>query len=264
MKQLEHTIWLTGKDQLSKDSYVLKFAAEDLAGQFQPGQFLEVDCGGYIFRPFGLMFQDRKKGEIWLGVKVVGPSSLYLADLPLGQKVKVHAPLGRGFDLEAFAEVMAVGGGSGIFPLYELLQASRDLGKTTRLICGFRSEAEAYPRELFSPLADEIYFSSDQGGLDFTGHAGACLNQHFGKKTFHPKTLLAACGPIPLLKCVRDFAQEKHLACQISLEENMACGLGLCAGCSVDVRAENGEIARVRCCFEGPVFEAASLVFPGD
>ncbi len=264
MKQLEHTIQLTGKNQLSKDAYLLKFSAEDLAGKFQPGQFLEVDCGGYIFRPFGLMAQDQEQGEIWLGVKVVGPSSLYLAELPLGQKVKVHAPLGQGFELEGFDEVIAVGGGSGIFPLYELLRVSQHFGKATRLVCGFRSEAEAYPRELFSPLTDELYFSSDQGGLDFTGHAGACLEQYFAHREFSAHTLLAACGPIPLLRYVRDFARVKHLVCQISLEENMACGLGLCAGCSVDVRTEQGEIARVRCCLEGPVFEAASLVFPGD
>ena len=264
MKQLAYTVTLTGKEQLSRDAFLLKFATEDLAGKFQPGQFLEVDCGGYIFRPFGLMAQNEDKGEIWLGVKVVGPSSLYLAELPLGQRVKVHAPLGRGFALGGFEEVIAVGGGSGIFPLYELLQAARKSGKTTQLVCGFRSEAEAYPRELFSPLADELYFSSDQGGLDFTGHAGACLEHYFGQREFSAQTLLVACGPLPLLKFVRDFAREKHLACQISLEENMACGLGLCAGCSVDVRTEQGEIARVRCCLEGPVFEASTLIFPGD
>lgn len=264
MKELAYTIYLKDKAQLSPDSYLLKFSSPELAGQFQPGQFLEVDCGGYIFRPFGLMAQDPDQGEICLGVKVVGPRSLYLTQLSLGQAVKVHAPLGQGFRLDGYEELIAVGGGSGIFPLYELLHACKQQGIQTYLICGFRSEREAYPRELFAPLESEVYFSSDQGGLDFTGHAGACLENFATGRSFSSKTLLAACGPMPLLKFVRDFARKKQVDCQLSLEENMACGLGLCAGCSVDVRAENGDIARVRCCLEGPVFDGRRLVFPTD
>ncbi|MDO5033269.1 MAG: FAD-binding oxidoreductase [Eubacteriales bacterium] len=264
MRQLTHTLELKAKEVLSPDSYLLKFKAGDLAGQFTPGQFLEADCGGYIFRPFGLMHQDPVAGELWLGVKVVGESSRFLVELPLGAKVEVHAPLGRGFQVANFQEILAVGGGSGIFPLYEVLKTSAQEGKSTHLVCGFRSEAEAYPRQLFSTWAQELYFSSDQGGLDFTGHAGACLDHFFAERTFRPQTLLIACGPLPLLRYVRDFAQARNLACQLSLEENMACGLGLCAGCSIDIRNEKGELDRVRCCVEGPVFPGNQVVFPGD
>ena len=69
-----------------------------------------------------------------------------------------------------------------------------------------------------------------------------------------------ACGPTPMLKAVAELAGRHALPCQISLEEYMACAVGGCAGCAVPVRTPDGP-AMKRVCVDGPVFEAADVVF---
>ncbi len=260
MKKIEYVGRVIENIPISQDTNILTFHIPELAGSFQAGQFMEIDCGGYILRPFGLMTQDPEKESIGVGVKIVGKSTSYLANLSLGQKVRILGPLGNGFRLDAFDTVLAVGGGSGIFPLYEAINSCNKKGISASLICGFRSEGEAFPRELFDALEVNVFFSSDQGGLDFHGHAGSCLSHFFPPEQLTKNTLVIACGPKPLLAYVKKYAEENKLSCQLSLEENMACGLGLCTGCVVDIINDQGELDRVRCCVEGPVFEASSLI----
>ncbi len=260
MKKIEFVGTLIENTPISQDTNILTLHIPELAGAFQAGQFMEIDCGGYILRPFGLMSQDSVKGSINVGVKIVGKSSGYLASLSLGQKVRILGPLGNGFCLDSFDTVIAVGGGSGIFPLYEAINRCNKKGIDASLICGFRSEEEAFPRGLFEALDVNVFFSSDHGGLDFHGHAGSCLKHFFPPEQLKKNTLLIACGPKPLLAYVKKYAEENKLSCQLSLEENMACGLGLCTGCVVDIINDQGELDRVRCCVDGPVFEASRLI----
>lgn len=260
-KQIQHKAILKSKEQVSPDSFILTFHCPSLAGNFEPGQFMEIDCGGYICRPFAIMAQNSLQQEIKVGVQVVGPSTKRLTSYPIDQEVKIIGPLGHGYRLEGYQEIIAVGGSSGIFPMYEALRQAQENGAKTSLICGFPTEDAAYPKEIFRDLDAEIFYSSDQGGLDFTGHAGSCLSHYFSGVGARDDLLLIGCGPGPMLAYLKEFAREKAIACQISLEENMACGLGLCTGCVVDIINENNEIERVRCCVEGPVFDSRRVIF---
>lgn len=260
MKEIRYQARLEKTEQISPDTYIVSFNCPELMGKFKAGQFMQIDCGGFLFRPFALMEEDLRENNFKIGVKAIGENTRRLVNFSPGTVLSVLAPLGNGFDLSGYNKVWAVGGGSGIFPLKAALKEAQALGQETALVCGFRSEAEAYPRSIFAEVSDLLIYSSDKGGLDFHGHAGACFSA-FYKETDNPqKELILACGPLPLMKYIQKFAADKGLACQISLEENMACGLGLCSGCAVDVRNSSGEIERLRCCHEGPVFDAKDLI----
>ena len=264
VKEIEHLLLLLRRQPLSPDCVRLDFAAPSLAAEAQAGQFLEISCPGFLNRPFGIMDASADKGEVSIGVKMVGSNSRWLADQHEGVELKALGPLGHGFDLKNCKRLLAVGGGSGIFPLFFAVRRALETGARVQWICGFRDEAQAFPHESFAGLPAELFFSSDQGGLDFHGHAGAALEALTRGETFDQSSLLIACGPLPLLRFARDFARTRQLSAQLSLEERMACGLGLCLGCAVDLRDEKQGLKRLRCCKEGPVFSAEELVFPGD
>lgn len=261
MQNIEHRARLLRVIPLGTTSCRLDFAAPTAAGLFAPGQFLELQTSALLKRPFAVMAQDKEKGEISVGVKIVGEQSLWLSQLKAGTVLALLGPLGHGFRLNGVRQLIAVGGGSGIFALCEAARCVTAQGGEALMICGFRSPEEAYDVKELSDGSFEVFRSSDCGGLDFSGHAAAALLSRKEEIRIAPDTLLIACGPKPLLQACRDIAQEAGISCQLSLEERMACGLGLCLGCAVDVKGERpGEIRRVRCCVEGPVFQADELV----
>lgn len=261
MKNISYQARLDQSEQISPDTYIISLYCPELIGKFKAGQFMEIDCGGFLYRPFALMEEDLCKNHLKIGVKAIGENTRRLVSFPIGTELTILGPLGKGFDLNAYDKVWAVGGGSGIFPLKMALQEAEQQGKDTCLVCGFRSEEEAFPRSLFAEVCDLLVYSSDRGGLDFHGHAGDCFSAFYKPSPNPQKEVILACGPIPLMKYLQGFAVERGIDCQISLEENMACGLGLCSGCAVDVKNSKGEIERLRCCHEGPVFNAKDLIF---
>lgn len=257
----EVRIRLQEKQQLAPDTMLLRFAAAELAGLFQPGQFLELSGSGLLKRPFGLMEQDPAAGTVAVGIKMIGPRSRELGALSLGAEIDAIGPLGHGFALEGCQELLAIGGGSGIFPLYAALARARELAIPAHLIAGFADPAAAYPRELAERLGADTLYSADHGVLDLQGNAADALEAFLAQHSLPPQTLLISCGPAPMMRRVRDIAAERGYACQLSLEERMACGLGLCLTCAVDIRTRDGQLRRVRCCHEGPVFAGSEVVF---
>lgn len=261
MQKIEHELKLIHKERMAPDTVRLDFFAPEAAALGEPGQFFELETSGLLRRPFGLMHRDPQKGLLSFGIKIVGPQSRWLSALETGSCIKAHGPLGHGFPLSGVKHLVAVGGGSGIFPLCEAVKTVTAQGGSADLICGFRSEEDAYPKAYFEQFGCRCFFSSDRGGLDFHGHAGLALEAFLQKHPCPKDSLLIACGPKPLLKFCRDFALRHELQCRVSLEERMACGLGICLGCAVDVKDGQDGVKRVRCCVEGPVFDAEELVW---
>ena len=254
MRKIVHKLLLIEREIWSSDTQVLSFEAPELAGNWKPGQFLEISCGGLLFRPFAIM-DEPAPGIIRIGVKMVGERSRYLCQLEAGTVLEAHAPLGNGWSIPPGRKVLALAGGSGIFPMITVLKQAAE----SMLICGFRNPESAYDKKL-PGLPQRILYSSDTGGLDFYGNAYQALLSYINEHPIDGTWTLLACGPKALLKSCQSYALEKHIDCQLSLEEHMACGLGLCLGCAVDVRDEQGNLQRVRCCVEGPVFDARRVI----
>ena len=148
--------------------------------------------------------------------------------------------------------------------IYLLEEAGRQGIKTTS-VAGFPSKGEAVLLARMKRIADKTFFASETGGLDFVGHAGAALTEIIGNLPAEKdKILICACGPLAMLENVATQCLERKIDCQVSLEARMACGIGVCVGCSIPVYLDQDQVDTTyeRCCYEGPVFPATKVVWP--
>ena len=144
------------------------------------------------------------------------------------------------------------GGGIGVFPLYELAKQARKTAKVNTYL-GFRNVDAVVLEEEFKNISDKLIITTDDGSYKIHGFA---INEL--KKDIENEKIDAifACGPLPLLKAVQSLAKDKNIPCQISLEEKMGCGLGVCLGCAVEVTSGGYE----HVCKQGPVFDSSKVI----
>ena len=142
------------------------------------------------------------------------------------------------------------GGGIGVFPLYELAKEAKKEAKINTYL-GFRNKEAVVIEKEFEKISDKLTITTDDGSYKVHGFA---INEL--KKDLKNIDCIFACGPLPLLKAVQKLAEEENIPCQISLEEKMGCGLGVCLGCAVEVTS--GEYEYV--CKQGPVFDSNKVV----
>jgi len=262
-KHRELILTVCEREDLDSDHVILTFQSVAIAAAAQPGQFVNLSCSRFLRRPFGIMSVDRTEGRFQVGIRRQGSGSNELADLTVGSQVSVLGPLGSGFDLSKDRQVITVGGGTGVFPLLFVHQVCKESGIAHHAVCGYRSSEDAILKDHFQLMAESCIFASDSGGLDLTGNATDALEQVLSIMDEDEKaeTVVMACGPTPMLKGVAAVCAREHVDCEVSLEERMACGIGVCLCCAVDT-VRDGEHHRDRCCVEGPVFQAEVVSWP--
>lgn len=272
--------------QLAYDAeqFVLRVAAPKCAAHAQPGSFAHLTCDATIpmRRPLSIMRANPAAGWIEMLYKVVGPGLHALAARKAGDEVSVLGPIGRPFTPHPERpRALLVGGGVGIPPmvfLAEALRADRRAAWQPLVLMGsevpfpFRTRPSTIivpgmPDGTIAcmPLLEEWNIASRLASrCDFpgcypgfvTGLAAAWLG------TLKPTELadieIFSCGPTAMLKVIAALARKHNLPCQVSLEEFMACAVGGCAGCTVEVRTPDGP-AMKRVCVDGPVFDAYSV-----
>ncbi len=251
---------------LDPQTALLTLDAPAVARTASPGQFVQLSTSRFLRRPISILSADRARGTVELGIRAAGTGTEELIGMAAGTAVSVIGPLGRGFSLENTGELIAVGGGIGLFPVIFALEDAKRLSIKTTLIAGFRSEAQTLLPERLRNLADRSVFSSDAGGLDFHGNAAEALSSELSASAESPggnsgRAKIITCGPVPLLRAVAAIAAGRGIPCDVSLESRMACGIGVCLGCAVPVLDRAGEIAYERCCYEGPVFDASRVAW---
>lgn len=261
--------WCTvvSRTQLNSENVILTMSGMQIAEQAVPGQFVNLLSNQFLRRPLGIMKIDRNKGEFSIGIRIKGEGTRYLSQLQHGSQISVLGPLGHGFDLSGYDRVITVGGGTGVFPLYFLQQVCKEKQIEGIAVCGYRSLEESILVEEFAGIACASCFSSDVGGLEIDGHAGLALENVLAgladQGVDMTNTLIAACGPEIMLQRIAESAEQWNLDCQVSLEQRMACGIGICLVCACKVKSgkESEEWEHQRCCVEGPVFDAREVVW---
>lgn len=218
------------------------------------GQFLHIQCGeGHLLRrPISvcLCMEDAPHDTARIVFEVRGEGTHWLAQRQVGDKLNVLGPLGNGFQITPEDRLLLVGGGIGVPPL--LGQAAYTAKKATAVL-GFRSADRAMLVKDYQNYCKEVYLCSDDGSMGRHGFVDAQLRDILEKdKDF---TAVLACGPKPMLKNVAKVAVEYGVPCQVSLEERMACGVGACLGCAVQMA--DGTMKHV--CKDGPVFDAKEV-----
>ncbi|MGM0444514.1 MAG: dihydroorotate dehydrogenase electron transfer subunit [Fibrobacterota bacterium] len=242
--------------KLSPTFYKLTFDWNRAWGEPRPGQFFEarLDTGTapLLRRPFAFSAYDGQRGRAEAIYEIRGTVTEKLSHCTAGDPIRILGPLGNGFSPQT-DKIIAVGGGIGLGPMLFSAQAFHAAEKSIRFVTGYRT-AEAVPT-LSLPANLNTTVCTDDGSRGFHGNVVDYLSS-LPAKDLKDSTLLC-CGPHPMLAALHRFCMERNIACLVSLEEMMACGIGACMGCVVDL--ENGEKARV--CKEGPVFNSKEILW---
>ena len=208
-----------------------------------PGQFVEIavpEC--YLRRPISVC--DIEGDTMTLVYKIVGKGTARMAQMQPGEALDILTCLGNGYDLtKAGDEVLLIGGGVGVPPLVYLAKQLRERGKRVRVVTGFNTKREVFAEQMFADMGCEVTVCTMDGSYGMRGVVTDVIPI--------PAPYYYACGPLPMLRAI---AKTVGTNGQMSMEERMGCGVGICVGCSIETT--NG-IKRV--CKEGPVFEAEEL-----
>lgn len=257
---------------LNEDNLYLTLYAPEIAQTVKPGQFVNVLGKKFLRRPFGIARVQRTEGLIALGIKAKGCGTREFFSYEVGDYLDVLGPLGHGFQLQGLDVAYIIGGGTGIYPLLFLLDACKEKGIKTYIATGFRTAAEALLLDTFREHADAFMWASERvddseplAADQLQGYAQVALETLFLKYGKTTATQMLTCGPIPMMQRAAAWAKQKGIAAQVSMEERMACGFGICRTCAVELAAcavNEKNLNYARCCVEGPVFEAEAIAWP--
>jgi len=229
-----------------------------------PGQFILIkpyDCHDPLLpRPFTIYKMYKDAVEILY--KVVGKGTQLLSSLREGQRVRVIGPLGQGFRiLPDTRHAILVAGGIGIASICRLCTTMQ--GLEVSLFYGARTKDSLVGIEELQRIPGLVmHLSTDDGSIGFKGTVMQLLRSHL--KVLRPgASCIYACGPLAMLKQVSSYAQKKGISCQVSLESNMACGVGACLGCAVTCKQKGNkkDWEYKLCCKDGPVFDTRDLIW---
>jgi dihydroorotate dehydrogenase electron transfer subunit len=251
--------------RLTESIYQITFSHSAIADIARPGQFLMVKTGPgrdpLLRRPFSI-HNVTPDGKLHILIRVVGKGTELLSRLRQGDRVQVLGPLGNCFDLAGIdqsADLVALaGGGMGVAPLLFLANklAAKNLTGKTKIILGARNKDELLCLLAFKELGFTVNCITDDGSSGEQGFITELLLKNLeGANKAH----IFCCGPTPMLKAVASLCERKSVACQVSMETFMACGISACLGCAVPSNEEGRKYVHV--CKDGPVFNIREIAW---
>ena len=255
-------VTLIKKEYLKPDIVKFKVQADEIVKDAKPGNFLEIRVTEttvpFLRRPISIYNLNRNEGTLEFIFQIKGEGTKLLGKKEEGDLVDIIGPLGMGtFKFDKYEKIAVVGGGIGVFPLYELSKEAKEAGKDVSIYLGFRSKDYVLLEKEFENVSNKLVITTDEGSYGIKGFAINKLEEDLKNRKID---CIYACGPLPMLKEVKKLAIEKEIPCQISLEERMGCGIGVCLGCAVKTAKsskENPEYWHV--CKGGPVFQAKDV-----
>lgn len=250
---------LVKKEQLLNDLFKFSIEAPEIVNASKPGNFIEIrineNLDPFLRRPISIYNLDKENETLEFIFQVKGKGTELLAKKKEGDLIDIIGPLGNGtFKFEGYNNIAIIGGGIGIFPLYELSKQAKEAELNVNTYVGFRNKDLVVLEKEFEKVSTKLTITTDDGSYKNKGFAINYLEEDLKNKNID---CIYACGPLPMLRAVKKLAEEKGITCQLSLEEKMGCGMGVCLGCAVKTASsteENPEYVHV--CKAGPVFDS--------
>ncbi len=237
---------------VSPDIWELSFVGSFPYEQVNAGQFVNIRIGtGYdhiLRRPISIAAVDQENKRLTLVFRVVGDGTKWLSGRRVGDDLDILGPLGTGFPIVQGKSILIVGGGIGIPPLYQLASELNEKSNNIQMVLGFRHQADCFWLDRFNQLG-EVTITTEDGSLGQAGYVTDTLGKM--KATGKVWQYLYSCGPMAMLRAIREQFRGTSTQGYVSLEEKMACGVGACYGCVCS--SENQQSAK-RICIDGPVF----------
>lgn len=239
---------------LNTTNYLIKLKAPIKIPGLIPGQFVNIEIQGtdeiFLRRPFSIFEVDYVENTISLIVKILGRGSKKLTEIKVGNTCSVMFPLGKGFTIpDKNEKILLIGGGSGVAPMLFLAKTSGLVSDNVDLLLGARSSGDHIDVSNYKQYGN-LHFTTEDGTLGEKGF----VTQHsiFNDITVFDR--IYACGPDGMMRAVAKEANAANIFCEVSLENLMACGFGVCLCCIEPTNRGN-----LCVCTEGPVFNINDL-----
>ena len=230
--------------------------ATDLAAEAKPGQFICVytkNKSTLLPRPISICEVNEKKDALRIVYRIAGQGTEEFSSYKEGETIEILGTLGNGFPIEEAKDkkVFLIGGGIGIPPM---LQLAKSIDATTQIVVGYRDNKLFLKEDL--EKYGQVYIATEDGSVGSKGNVMDAIREQSLSAD-----AIFACGPMPMLRAIKKYAEEANIPAYISLEEHMACGVGACLGCVVKTKEvdHHSHVHNARICTDGPVFEAKEV-----
>jgi dihydroorotate dehydrogenase electron transfer subunit len=263
----QQQLQILSNSQISENYYQLQLKCDKAFETATPGQFVMIRLSDNYFpllrRPFSIhnLFQN-EKGDLCLELlyKVVGKGTIALSEYQKNQWLDVLGPIGNGFRVkDSVHSALLISGGIGVAPMLFLTKCLLENGTLCQVINGGRTINDILCTDIFQSLGVVTNIYTDDGSVGTKGFVTDHLENFIENQK---PDILYACGPQPMLSKVTKISKQMNVACQVSLESHMACGMGACLGCAVP--SDNLQKKYFHVCADGPVFWADQVNLEND
>jgi dihydroorotate dehydrogenase electron transfer subunit len=243
------------------------FAVDALAAHCKPGNFVAISVGGptssmILRRAFAIYRATMRSDGIGLLELVVAPmgsGSKWLASQQPGDLVDLIAPLGTSFGIPKDpVNALLVGGGYGSAPLFALAETLKQRGCRVDMVLGASTAGKIYAPLEGKRSVNSLTITTDDGSAGTTGRVSDVLPDLIKE---HEVDVIYSCGPMAMLEAITKISQNFGVVQQCSVEESMACGIGVCMTCVLPVEGEDGIIRMTRTCIDGPVMDGNKVLW---
>jgi dihydroorotate dehydrogenase electron transfer subunit len=240
---------------LNDTNFFIKLKTESGLPELKPGQFVNIDIPGtseiFLRRPFSIFEVNYSENTIAIIVKILGRGSKKLTEIRVGAICNIVFPLGNGFTIPKSDErVLLIGGGSGVAPMLFLAKVSGSEPENVNLLLGARSKNDHVNVEHYSEYGI-LHYTTEDGSK---GEKGFVTQHSVFKNNLSSFDRIYACGPDAMMKAVAKEAKAAGVFCEVSLENLMACGIGVCL-CCIEPTTHGNKCV----CSDGPVFNINEL-----
>ncbi len=247
--------------ELAVQTYRLTLSLDEDLHSFAPGRFVMVQASTawdpLLRRAFSI--HDVSPQQLSILYRVVGRGTEWISRRKPGDTLNLVGPLGTGFDLNSpIRKALLIAGGMGIAPFSLLAKRLREQDVEVLLFYGARTASELVAVDALQADGVSVLTATDDGSRGETGTITGLFQKHFRKVEPAAAFKVYACGPLPMLFEVARITRDTGVACEVSLESTMACGMGTCMGCVMETVK-----GYQRVCREGPVFDAEELLLQG-
>jgi dihydroorotate dehydrogenase electron transfer subunit len=251
--------------QLGGGYFILSLNGCAALADSAPGQFVMLrgdwERDPLLPRAFSLLSVG-PDGQAAILAKTVGRGTALLERAQPGTPISVLGPLGSRFPAPSpeFTDLL-VGGGVGISPIYMQAEIAsrRGLAQRSEVVYGGRSTPDLVLLSEMRAIGVGLFLTTDDGSRGRSGLVTGELEARLEHHGVGAAVRIFACGPNAMLWAVARIARDRSVPCFISVEEQMACGIGVCLGCAVPARSRPFRYV----CKDGPVFDAADILDVG-
>ena len=243
------------------------FAVDGLAQNARPGKFVAIAVGGEassrVLRRAFAIYRSSDKGSAGGVIELViaphGQGSKWLASREVHDLVDMVGPLGTSFGIPTEpVRALLVGGGYGSAPLFGLAEVLKTRGCRVDMVLGASSAGKIYAPLEGKRSVSSLTLTTDDGSAGLKGRVSDALPQLI---TENESEIIYSCGPMAMLKAIQEIANNYKLVHQASVEESMACGIGVCMTCVVPLRDNDGVVKMSRTCIDGPVMDGSRVIW---